>query len=239
MVALDYGRSWIGSKGPENTVRFWVESRTRIIDERNGRFEDYCQCGACKSENTFAGKDLFTSDNYDFIPVFGPVHSVVFRRKAYLNEDYFKVYESKDRWGGQIYRLQEGKDVRKLVSNDDIRNATHGWLPLVSQTEIWNEETGLRAIIECPVKTMNINAERHEYQVDTGSVVLPDLSRRHERLADSLRLAFIAFNVEGFADFVIEAPTPIMKDGHEICKIHHYSNIISLPARNTLFALPE
>ena len=36
MQPLDYGRSFILGKWPENEVRFWVESRTRIIDELKG-----------------------------------------------------------------------------------------------------------------------------------------------------------------------------------------------------------
>jgi len=30
---------------------------------------DYYQCASCKSENTFAERDLFQKDNYDFLPV--------------------------------------------------------------------------------------------------------------------------------------------------------------------------
>ena len=57
MNPLDYGRSFIIGNGPANEVRFWVESRTRLIDVRTGTYEDYLQCGSCKSENTFAGKE--------------------------------------------------------------------------------------------------------------------------------------------------------------------------------------
>ena len=72
MTPLDYGRSFVIGRAPANEVRFWVESRTRWIDERAGTHEDYVQCGSCKSEDTFAEKDLFLRDNYDFLPVFGP-----------------------------------------------------------------------------------------------------------------------------------------------------------------------
>ena len=34
MMPLDYGRSFLIGTWPENEVRFWVESRTRIIDEQ-------------------------------------------------------------------------------------------------------------------------------------------------------------------------------------------------------------
>ena len=239
MNVLDYGLSFIGSAGPENAVRFWVESRTRIIDERARVTEDYCQCGACKSEHTFAEKDLFVEENYDFTPIFGPDHTLIFRRKASRHERYRSIENSGDMWGGQIYRLKEGAPVRELTSTEAIRRATHASLPIVSQTEIWNEETGLRAVIECPVKTMNINDERDLYQVDTGPVAWPDLAKRADRLVETISLAFVAFNAPHFADFVIEAPTPIGSGGQACCEVLHYSRIESLPAKNRLYAIGE
>lgn len=105
----------------------------------------------------------------------------------------------------------------------------------MSQTEIAAGDTGLRAIVECPVKTLNTNRERDLYQVDTGPVLLPDL-RRHERSVDGLRLAFVAFNTPGFADFVVEVPTAI-GHGPERTEVHHFSERVSLLAANRLFAI--
>ncbi|HIE29247.1 TPA: hypothetical protein EYP66_18400 [Candidatus Poribacteria bacterium] len=48
-----------------------MESRCRLIDDTDGTFTDYYQCGSCKSEHTFAEKNLFQDPNYDFLPVFG------------------------------------------------------------------------------------------------------------------------------------------------------------------------
>ncbi|MCL4215984.1 MAG: hypothetical protein KJ052_03115, partial [Candidatus Hydrogenedentes bacterium] len=54
MPPLDYGRSFICNTADFNRVRFWVESRTRLIDAENDTTTDYYQCGSCKSEDTFA-----------------------------------------------------------------------------------------------------------------------------------------------------------------------------------------
>ncbi|MBM3765847.1 MAG: hypothetical protein FJW32_10690 [Acidobacteria bacterium] len=229
MEPIDYGRSFLQGKWAENRVRFWVESRTRIIGPE---VIDYYQCASCKSENTFAPKELFHKENYDFLPVFGPEDGVIFRRKAWLNSDYRQVRKSAEMWEGQTYKLVKPRGARLLRSNREIREATHAGVPIVAQTELADPSTGLRAIIEFPVKTMNIHDTRDLYQVDSGPVVFPDLSRRYPRPAESLRLAFVAFNAPGFADFVIEAPTPIP----EGARVHHYSKLESFPAVNRLFA---
>lgn len=233
---LDYGRSFLQGKWSENRVRFWIESRTRLVDPTAPAPIDYYQCASCKSENTFAPKDLFHQDNYDFLPIFGPDDGVIFRRKAWLNPNYKQLRKASDMWAGQVYHLVRPRRTRLLRSNREIRAATHAGVPIVAQTEIANPDTGLRAIIEFPVKTMNIHDQRDLYQVDSGPVAFPDLSRRYPQPAASLSLAFVAFNSPGSADFVIEAPTPIPNPASEVAQVHHYSRLLSLPATNRLFA---
>lgn len=235
MTPLDYGRSFVIGRAPGNEVRFWVESRTRWIDERAGTHEDYVQCGSCKSEDTFAEKDLFLKDNYDFLPVFGPKWGIVFRRKSVRHDGYREAREADRWWDGQSYRLVEGP-ARELTTQEEILQATYAHEPLVSQTEITDPATGLRAVIEAPVKTMNTRRGPGIYQVDTGPVVLPDLSRRPGRSVDALRLAFVAFNVPGFADFIVEVPTPT-GESPEAAEVLHYSERITLPATNRLYAI--
>lgn len=227
---LDYGRSFLSGVAEFNRVRFWVESRTRVIDDRTGRHEDYLQCGACKSEDTFAKANLFYKDNYDFTPVFGPESGVIFRRRSAATPNYREVKETEAMWGGQKFALREAKAV-ELKTTAEIRRATHGALPLIARTEIANKETGLRAILEFPVKTMNIHDPKDLYQVDTGPVAFPDLSRRGGPVAETISLAFVAFNAPHFADFILEADTPVGG-----ARVMHYSRISSFPAVNRLFA---
>ena len=111
-------------------------------------------------------------------------------------------------------------------------------MPLVAQTEIHNKKTGLRAILEYPIKTMNIDRDNNIYQVDTGPLALPDLTRREDSALGTVRLAFVAFNQPHFADFVIEQLTPITKDDVEVAEVYHYSNPISLTASNRIFTIP-
>ena len=235
MIPLDYGRSFLIGNGPENEVRFWVESRTRILDEE-GNSEEFIQTASCKSENTFAECGLFRQDNYDFLPIFGPEYGVVFRRKARVDTGYKSCLPSADMWNGQKYHLVEGERVEELRDNEAIREATCRFAPIVSQTRISSQETGLRAIIECPIKTMNTNRERDVYQVDTGPVAFPDLGGGHARHVDRISLAFLAFNAPDFTDFVIETPT-LVGEGERAGETHHYSRLMSLQAENRLFSV--
>lgn len=234
---LDYGRSFICGTAPFNCVRFWVESRTTIFDDQAGTATEYYQCASCKSENTFAEEDLFHADNYDFLPVLGGGYWLIFRRLARISDRYRQIQEAADVWGEPNLILHNAAEVTPLDSFEEIRDATAAGLPLVTQTEIRDEGTGLRAVIECPSKTMNISLDKQMYQVDTGPIAFPDLTKRFDPQIDCLSVAFIVFNASHFADFIIEQPTPVIEDGEEKCKIYHFSSPFSLPAKNVVLAL--
>jgi hypothetical protein len=237
MIPLDYGRSFICNTAEMNAVRFWVESRTRIIDDNANTFADYYQCGSCKSENTFAERDLFHADNYDFLPILGKDEWLVFRRTVAESDRYRTVSKTRDLWGDPILKLREVSQVTILETWEQIRDATAAAVPIVTQTEIANPEAGLRAIIECPTKTMNVSIEKRLYQVDTGPVAFPDLKERREREIDCLSLAFVAFNAPDFADFVVEQLTPVTDEPDGPCRTYHYSYPFSVPAENRVLAL--
>lgn len=233
---LDYGRSFICNTAEFNSVRFWVESRTTIFDDEAGASTEFYQCGSCKSEHTFAETNLFHEENYDFLPILGDDHWLVFRRPAGLSERYHTIEPVDKYWGKPTLKLRWAEGVRVLHTWEAIRDATAAGVPIVTQTELADPNTGLRAILECPVKTMNISMPLAMYQVDTGPIAFPDLSQRYQRHIECLRLAFIAFNTDHFADFVVEQPTAVVEDGEELCKVYHYSKPFSLPAKNLVLA---
>ncbi len=232
---MDYRRSFICGTSELNSVRFWIESRTTITDTATGKSAVFFQCASCKSENTFGETGLFLADNYDFLPILGDGHWLIFRRHARLDPDRYRdLVESPNAWGEPKLLTQEGINVQVLDTWEKIRDATAQGVPLVSQTQLVNHDTSLEAVIECPVKTMNISLEKQMYQVDTGPIAFPDLTRKAVPLIDCLSLAFVAFNQDAFADFVIEQPTPVMHEDEELCPVYHYSNPVSLPATNRL-----
>lgn len=237
-ACLDYGKSFICNTGEYNSVRLWIESRTVITDTKSGKITEYLQCGSCKSEDTFAAKNLFFKDNYDFLPIFGGENVLVFRRHVNIRDSYRIIKPASQMWGGNpnILRIKPAV-ITELETWEQMRDYTAAGIPIVTQTEIWNEQTGLKAMIECPCKTMNISHVKKVYQVDNGPVALPDLSKTHSPEISSLSLAFIAFNTPDFADFVIEGPTPVIENGKEVTRVNHYSELRTHKSINRVLAL--
>lgn len=235
---LDYGRSFINTKADFNSPRFWVESRCRVVDEKKGRSLEYVQCGLCKAEHTFANRDLFQEDNYDFLPVFSETEGVIFRRHVRVKERYREVRPIDKWWGGTEPRLRKVRG-RLLTSADEVFAAMQSGTPIVGQTEIRDEATGRKAVIEYPVKTINFKRDAKDWQVDTGPVVLPDLSSPPDQLSTGLQLAHIAFRTPYWADFLIDRPTPVKPDDEHGPATWHFSERMTKSCRNVLLVLED
>jgi hypothetical protein len=233
---LDFGRSFVCHTGPFNAVRLWIESRTTIVDDASGKVSHFYQCGSCKSERTFAEKDLFYENNYDFLPVVGRDRTLMFRRHMTANADYRDVREVVKPWGAPILRLRNAADAAVLDAWPKIQHAIESGAPIVCRTTLVDETTRLRSVVEYPVKTMNMNVEKQLWQTDTGPLALPDLSQRHEQPIDSLRLAFVAANRLDEAYFLVEQPTPLVVGDQQVAEIRHYTQPFAAKATNVLLA---
>ena len=121
-----------------------------------------------------------------------------------------------------------------LQTDEVVVEATLKEVPLVAQTEIWDEQRRMRAIIEYPVKTMNFHPERKRFQVDTGPLPLPDFASDAEEQIEWFSLAHVVYNTFDRAEFIIYQPTPVFKDGQEVCSVVHYSGIKVYEAKNTI-----
>ena len=230
----DYGRSFVTTAGGAgNQPVFWIESRCRISDPATGEVRDYFQCGSCKSENTFATHDLFHEKNYDFLPVFSDRETIIFRRGLPVRANFQQIVPDSP-WG-KVTPLVRTAKMRVLNTPDEIVSAIEAAVPIISQTELRDEQTGRTAIIECPIKTMNMSSPQRIYQADTGPVILPDLTLPPDQWSAGLRLAFIAFNEPTWADFLVDEPTQAA-DG---VQVHHFSRRLHFATKNVLLALDD
>ena len=84
MNVLDYGKSFVTfvTEGRGNNARLQIESVCRLTDMTSENTTDYYFFASCKSEDTFANRDLFYADNYDFCGVFSDREYILFRTHA-------------------------------------------------------------------------------------------------------------------------------------------------------------
>jgi hypothetical protein len=104
---------------------------------------------------------------------------------------------------------------------------------LVARTQY--NDVDWEVTIDHPAKTLNYSEVDGVYQTDTGPILLPDLSDKRlsggRRLVECFDLAYAAFNAVGWAEFIVNVPTPV---GNGI-NVNHYSKTRRIePVTNSL-----
>jgi hypothetical protein len=221
METCDFSRSFITfvTQNQTNNARIQVESRCILTDLKSGTSEIYYLVASCKGEDTYGEGRLFLVPSYDFCMIYSLKDFMIIRTHSNAERDNTTVGDNKGFFLDVHFhiKLVEGK---VFDSNDAIVKATLENLVLNGRTEIKNER--YNAIIEFPIKTMNVNDISVMYQVDTGPILLPDFTSTKERIVERFSLAYVAYNKPDEAYFVIQEPTPIKNDD----KVSHYSRVV-------------
>jgi hypothetical protein len=234
---LDYGRSFVTfvTHGRGNNARLQVESRCRLTVKETGAQEDFLFFASCKSEDTFAEKNLFYEENYDFCGIFSEEEYVLFRTRSTHTGAFREEGLWRDRFEEVTRHLPMARGT-ELERPADIVSASLAGIPLVGQVELTSSDGGMSASLEFTIKTMNANSIRDVYQVDTGPVAFPDFGADVNRNVERLWPAYVAYNAPDFADFVIQHPHAVTgKDGH-VTEVTHYGRLESLPATTRVLA---
>ena len=236
MTVYDYGCSFVTfvTPGRGNNARLQVESVCSLCDEQTGKTIDYVFYASCKSEHTFAKKDLFIEDNYDFCGVFSEEEFVIFRTHSTHTDGFREEGLWRDKFEDVKFDLIE-VEGEVLNTNREVVQASLDCVPLIGRVEIG--EGSLKAVLEFPIKTMNANDIEDVYQVDTGPLPFPDFTMDVDLNVKRLSPAFVAYNAPDFADFVVQQPLSIVVSDAEVATVTHYTNPISLSAKTQVIAV--
>jgi len=234
METCDFSRSFITfvTKNRSNNARIQVESRCIIMDKESGKSDTYYLVASCKGEDTYGKDRLFLIPSYDFCMIYSSSDFMIIRTYGNAERDNTNVGDNKG------YFLDVHFNVKMVEgeifdNNDAIVKATLANRVLNGRTEI--TDGSYTAIIEFPIKTMNVNDANVMYQVDTGPILLPDFSSTKDRMVEQFSLAYVAYNRFDEAYFVIQEPTSIREDSED--KVSHYSKVVRFGASNSVIAL--
>jgi hypothetical protein len=225
-----------------NNARILLESSAWITDERDGRTRRFVHGVSCKTERVGVERDIWMLPNADFIPIASEEQILVLKT-------YARQGDSIPLWpagrGAQNERQQEKLDDAYSGFSVDLTEVDAELLPdaqaivnavlaaerLVARTTL--TQGPYTAIIEYPVKTINANERDWIYQTDTGPHLFPDLSLPADRLLGGMQLAFSAFNVPEWTEFIVREATRVTDD----VQVWHYSRPERRDARNEMFRI--
>ncbi len=221
----------------QNWVRILIDARCTIHDERNGTSEEVYLIAPCRTEWMYRDTELIQDPSGEY--------RVIFTQDRQLSVGKH-IDESRERAGSvptSSFTSLEFKittvDATPLPDDAAIIEASQGMRPMVAKTEIADAGSGMRAVLEYPIRTMNYNLPHTRFQVDTGPLVFPDFSLETEHLLDRCKLAHTVYNTLDYAEFVCKQPTPLVKDGQEVASVFHYSDYHRLPVKTEFFAAEQ
>jgi hypothetical protein len=240
MAVLDYSRSFVTFIVPTNNARLQLEGRCTLSGP-DGHREQYLMFASCKGEDTYGQLGgLFLQPNYDFSGIFGDTRFCLHRVRRTSDLEGFDGGEIAARFTGMWPHHLREAPARPLESIPEIIQATLANEVIVGRNEITDPASGLSQLIEYPVKTMNVNPDTGAFQVDTGPVPLFDFAAAEPEIMARFRWAYVAYNGFLGAEFVCQAPEPLVRDGETVATVTRYSAVVTFAeARNSLFALEE
>ena len=229
-----------------NNARFQLECVCRITQGQGeaAKTVEYVLGASCKAEQVHVRENIWHVPAADMCLIASKEEFLVIKSWDRNNRG---VMLSPPTLGPQPER-QAGKcsdaftdmnlDLREvsgqlLTTTEEIVAAVLNNRPLVSQTE-FSLNDGSHVFLEYPVKVINASEREMFYQVDTGPVLVPDLTAYDEIHEISvLRLAFMAHNTLGCTEMLLNVPTPI---GNGI-SVNHYSRVMKVNAVNRMIAV--
>lgn len=236
MKSCDFSRSFITfvTKNRANNARIQVEARCSIFDNETKKTEDYFLVASCKGEDTYGKGNLFFIPSYDFCMIYSMDEFMIIRTHYNAERDNRTVGYNRGHFLDVHFNIQM-IPANILKCNEEIVSATFANHVLNGYTEIHDADGKYCAMIEFPIKTMNVNDIENMYQVDTGPILLPDFAMRNSHTIECFKLTYAAFNRADEVYFVIQEPTPITEGSSE--KVSFYSKVIRMDSKNLILDL--
>lgn len=224
MTAIDFSRSYMRWVSTGNSVRIMIDAACTLIDDMTNESHTYYLIAPCRGEETHADGDLIKDPGYEFCGVWGE-NEVMITRWHWASERDNRQHKPK----GDILDIRSFAETRSLADNEAVYAATmESSEPLISRTTVRDDKRGVTAVLEYPIRTINVVREPvTRFQVDTGPLIIPDFTRDTVHLVEQFEMAYVVYNRFDEAEFTLRKPVDI---GGAMTT--DYSEIRILPAKN-------
>lgn len=235
-AAIDFSRSFVTFFGRDdgNIARIQIDAACTLIDERTGTRRAYYLIAPCRAEEVYVDTSLLVMPNYEFAGIFTDDECLLIRTHWRSDRDNREYGRTTERFAHVEIAVRMHADAHPLADGPAILAATLANTPLVGQTEVWDEQRGMRAVLEYPIKTMNVLRATAQFQVDTGPVLLPDFAATAPREIERFDLAYVLYHQRDRAEFILRKPVGIVPEEPRAV-VTDYSVTRSCQAHNTIF----
>ena len=244
-MAMDFSRSfmtWAPHDPAGNVARIQLDAACTLTDAATGAGETFYLIAPCRSERMYADGPLYQMPNYEFGGIWSE-RALLILRTHWSSARDDREYGEAGPAGAPLARFRGWRlDVRHLdgaealTTSGAVVEATLANRLLVARTELRDAAGAATALLEYPVKTMNVARHPDRWQVDTGPLIAPDpAAATAARPIERLGVAHAVYNRTDRIELFFRRPTAIGPDGGDPsvtdCSALHFA-----AAGTTLFA---
>ena len=253
MKIIDFSKSymsWFGTGEMSSVSRILLDGVCTLINS-DGEKDVFYLTAPCRSEHTHSDGQLIVMPNYDFRGIFGSKEYKIYRNHWVSNPDYLddpgldttggRILEESGlhntKWNDVKLDINYFDNTKELTNNQSVSDSTLDNSILVGQTELINEKTQQKAILEYPIKTMNVIKSVPRFQVDTGPILVPNFDSNKKLKVDSLDIAHIVYNQFNRGEYISRKPVQIANTNDGPLSVTDYSELAKYAGINRLYAV--
>ena len=215
-----------------------LDAACTIVDEVSGNEEQFYLIAPCRGERCYVPGPLFRMPNYEFSGIWSQEEFLLVRTQWVSERDNRTYGVNRDTWDDMHLDIRHFVEAAELPDRASIVAATFANQPLIARTELRNEATQQRAVLEYPVRTMNVLPHPPQFQVDTGPIIIPNFSSTAARQIEDFAMAYVVYQDFEQAEFIRREPVAVSSAEEPATQTTDYSVIQRCPARNELWAPP-
>jgi hypothetical protein len=223
-----------------NNARIQLEARCLIDDRATGKTVEYFLGAACKTERVGVERDIWTDPNADFNPIFSRDDFLAIKGWDRVNKGVMLYPPSlgpqPERQLGSVAEAFDRVTINIRQISAEILSTPKQIIEATLADELLAGRVQFSALdrydvtLDFPIKTINASERDRIYQTDTGPIIFPDFSAAFDDIRETFQLAYVALNSPDWAEFILQAPTPLTPD----ISVNHYSRPVRLDTRNTI-----
>ena len=220
----------------ENSARIHLDAICTITDQALGLRERFVLIAPCRTEWMYRDETLFQVPSHEYRGIWsekefasaaGGIGAPATQSTPRGISEAFTFYEMIVATHDEAAAPETDAEVVEATIRGDV---------LVGHTELDGPD-GLHAVLEYPIKTMNVQIERGRFQVDTGPIVWPDLEAPHTSAIDRCRVAHIGYNRRDVAEFVVRGHVELGRAGERVGVVDYATDVRRLPASSNVFCV--
>lgn len=208
-MIVDFHNSFLEWETPDNSLgRFKAEA---IIFYDHQSFILGSEVIACKVYNT---NDFFISPAYKFQPLFSKETQIIFRSFAETQMPNDTISHLLPEFKNVVCKIEELKSYTVIEDYDTLEKEFSKNKNL--QVNIKSEKYEL----QFPVKHININGKQNRFQIETGTLVIPNETNKLIR-------AFSTFSSFDYVEFISEEQSGLKRFFNSVSKLKAKIQIIA------------